>query len=386
MQCLVRRAASLARPVASTSAAIRTLATHATLPTPPTTATPAPARAKYLVLAKPDRPKQARLSPKSSRLAGRTPAKPRKALSPLAAGATQATAGSVQIFLPSVFVRLVRNTGAHADDPYTATFRTDLRLTKPDITNYLQNIYGLAVTSIRTINYSSPLSRNPIGGGYSRGGGTKSYKKVLVTLEEPFWYPEERSREWCIEHFQREAMEDMRDRKMLKIGDGQKYGVNSERYRGAGKLRAEVDRLKAIATAGGAEVDMPGDGKSSQRRPSGRKMRKNVVRSRAERIDEKKSTVEREMDRLREAGWVRHPLSVANGPRDHQCLLASETNPLSCSCLSDDRRCEVGAKSGARGDGLPQVRLDVLPAPLHFFDTVRIGTRECVVSEVGARL
>ncbi|KAK4705998.1 large subunit ribosomal protein L23, partial [Phenoliferia sp. Uapishka_3] len=308
MASIVRRVVALTRTTANaTTSSVRALATQASTPSSllPSKADP---RSKYLVQDKPERPAVARISPSSSRIAGRTPSKPRKSISPLKASAdgivpTQSTQGQVKIFLPSVFVRLVRNTGQHASDPYTATFRTDLRLTKPDISNYLLNIYGLAIDSIRTINYSSPLKRNPIGGGYSRGGGTKSYKKVLVTMKEPFWYPEERSRDWCNEHFQREAMEEMRDRKMLKIGDGQKYGVASERYRGAHKSSAEVARLTAIAQAGGTEIVEEGDGKSALRRPSGRKMRKNVVRSRAERIGEKKSVIESEMDRLREAGW-----------------------------------------------------------------------------------
>ncbi|KWU42087.1 hypothetical protein RHOSPDRAFT_7418, partial [Rhodotorula sp. JG-1b] len=94
-----------------------------------------------------------------------------------------------RVYLPSVFMRLVRNTQQYKDDPYTATFRTSLQLTKPDIANYLKNVYGLEITSIRTLNYLSALKRNPIGGGKSRSGGTKNYKKVLVTMKDPFWYP-----------------------------------------------------------------------------------------------------------------------------------------------------------------------------------------------------
>lgn len=324
MQSLLRRSVALVRvPIASTSS--RSLATHVVAATPfegtpsqPDSSLSVPTFAHrksknpYLVQAPVERPKVPRHSANSSRITGRREqVGPRKALSFVLQTdegvVPHATSGEVKIFLPSVFVRLVRNQGAHAGDPYTATFRTDLRLTKPDISNYLRNVYGLAITSLRTINYSSPLSRNPIGGGYGRGGGTKSYKKVLVTLTEPFWYPPERSREWCNEHFQREQMEEMRDRKMLKIGDGQKYGVASHRYRGAGKLRAEVERLKAIVVAGGTVGEVESDGTSALRRPSGRKQFKNVVRSRAEKISEAKTVVELEMDRLRSAGWVRLP-------------------------------------------------------------------------------
>lgn len=265
----------------------------------------------YIVSAPVERPKAPRYSKHSSRITGRTPNRPRKALSltPLAedgvdgSGYEPATGGEIKIFLPSVYMRLVRNTGEHAKDPYTATFRTDLRLTKPDISNYLKNVYNLGITSIRTMNYMSPVKRNPIGGGYSRTGGTKNYKKVVVGLTEPFWYPEERGREWCNEHFERDRMEELRDRKMLKIGDGQKYGVQSSRYRGARKSAAEIARLEAIIAKGGAEVEATDGIPSAQRRPAGLKKKKNVMRSREEKITQGRTRVEDEIARLREAGW-----------------------------------------------------------------------------------
>ncbi|GAA6022176.1 hypothetical protein JCM10207_003934 [Rhodosporidiobolus poonsookiae] len=303
--------------LASTS---RTLATVVSSPfDPPAHTSPAPdsslplAGNPYVVL--PKQPsasadKAPRVSKNSSRVKGRTPPKPRKATSPTelnpdgAVGERlQATDGLVKVFLPSVFMRLVRNTGEHRDDPYTATFRTHLELTKPDISNYLKNVYGLHITSIRTINYLSKLKRSPIGGGMTRSGGTKNYKKVIVTMTEPFWYPEERSRGWLNEHFERDRMEEMRDRKMLKIGDGHKHMVGSQRYRGADKSRAERERLRAVSKAGGNDVDARPDEDSAQKRPIGLKKARNVIRSRAERISERQDVLEQEVERLREAGW-----------------------------------------------------------------------------------
>jgi ribosomal protein L23 len=243
-----------------------------------------------------------KISIHSSKIKGRGPQKPRKALN----DDQTALAGEVKIFLPSVFMRLVRNSGAHAGDPYTATFRTDLRLNKPDISNYLKNVYGLSITSLRTINYLSAVRRNPIGGGYSRKGATKNYKKVMVTMEQPFWYPTERSREWCNEHFERDRMEEMRDRKMLKIGDGQKYGVSSPRYRGASKPREQIERLAELVNQGGLSKDavaLAGDGNSVQRRPAGLKMKKNVLRSREERVRETKSSLDIRIEQLKADGW-----------------------------------------------------------------------------------
>ncbi|KDE06046.1 hypothetical protein MVLG_03600 [Microbotryum lychnidis-dioicae p1A1 Lamole] len=260
----------------------------------------------YVVPPKVRQPPAPRYSKHSSRVKGRTPFKVRKSLNPIRDGVEFAEQGEVKIYLPSVFVRLVRNTGVHANDPYTATFRTDLRLSKPDISNYLRNVYGLTITSLRTINYLSKMKRNPIGGGYSRGGGAKNYKKVIVTMTEPFWYPEERSRTWLNEHFERDRMEAMRDRKMLQIGDGQRYGVSSPRYRGASRSKAELEKLKKLVDEGGAnaeDLETPGDGRSADRLPTGLKIRKNVMKSREERKSDKASLVEQEMERLRAAGW-----------------------------------------------------------------------------------
>ncbi|GAA5951498.1 hypothetical protein JCM21900_001585 [Sporobolomyces salmonicolor] len=328
MQSLIRRTAGLslaaaARP-ARTAVAVpaRALATHVVdapfdRPTsyarPSSSAdptTPLPSNPRVVIPSSTPAVKAPRHSKHSSRVTGRTARKPRKALSPTslkaggAAGEYEpATQGDVKIYLPSVFVRLVRNSSEHKDDPFTATFRTSLQLTKPDISNYLKNIYGLNITSIRTVNYLGKLTRNAIGGGYSRNG-TKNYKKVVVTMTEPFWYPEERSRAWCNEHFERDRMEELRDRKMLKIGDGQKYGVGAQRYRGAHKSKAELARLKEVNENGGHDLDAKIEGDdSAQKRPSGLKKRRNVLRSKAEGIDDKKNAVEREMQRLREAGW-----------------------------------------------------------------------------------
>lgn len=283
----------------------RSLATVVSLPTFPK-ASSLDSSNKFIVPSKTTISTPApRYSAKSSRMraSGRSPIKLANQLRP--DEDKSKLVGQVLIHLPSVFIRLVRNTAEHEHDPFTATFRTDVRLTKPDITNYLKNIYGLAITSIRTINYLAAVRRNSIGGGYSRAGSTKNYKKVMVTMEQPFWYPEEKARDWCNEHFERDRMEEMRDRKMLKIGDGQKFGVSSNRYRGAHKSKVEVARLAKIVADGGLDVkavqvdDIP----SVQRRPAGLRKHKNVMRSKAERASTAKDIVDQKVADLRSAGW-----------------------------------------------------------------------------------
>lgn len=323
LRSLILGASNAARSTTTaraTPAATRTLATQVVDSPfdPPTTRLQPPRRASTVDLAYPlpdsrsvhlpkdptPIKKAPRYSKHSSRVKGRTPPKPPKAV---ASGPEGATHGDVRVYLPSVFMRLVRNTQQYKDDPYTATFRTSLQLTKPDIANYLKNVYGLEITSIRTLNYLSALKRNPIGGGKSRSGGTKNYKKVLVTMKDPFWYPAERTRAWLNEHFERDRTEEMRDRKMLKIGDGNKYKVGSFRYRGA-RFSARRAELRAAATGEGSadatELDKPVAGDVvADKRATGLKRKRNVMRSREERVVEQRSMLEREMDRLRAAGW-----------------------------------------------------------------------------------
>lgn len=300
MLSALRRVALGRTPLASTSRPLATLAPP--LPEFPRADQLDP-KNRFIVPSKPPRAPVKRYGAKSSRVraSGRSPSQAPNYLRE--ESDRTKLVGEVKIYLPSVFMRLVRNTAEHAGDPYTATFRTDLRLTKPDIANYLKNIYGLAVTSLRTINYLSAVKRNPVGGGYSRTGGTKNYKKVMVTMQEPFWYPEERSREWCNEHFERDRMEELRDRKMLRIGDGNKYGVSSPRYRGAGKSKVEIERLTNLVLTGGTDIAARSDGKASERRPSGLKMRKNVMARRAEKAGELRSSVQDKMEQLREQGY-----------------------------------------------------------------------------------
>lgn len=102
-------------------------------------------------------------------------------------------------------------------------------------------------------------------------------------------------------------MEELKDRRMLRVGDGQKYGVGSFRYRGAGRSRADLDMLKLASEKGSEEATMlPGAGQpynSADRKKTGLKRAGNVLRSKEERVSEKKDKIGREMDRLKDAGW-----------------------------------------------------------------------------------
>lgn len=89
-----------------------------------------------------------------------------------------------KIFLPNIIFRLVRNFTPPGQpyNPYEATFRIPQSVTKTDIRSYLSAVYGVKTTYIRTDNYQPTHLR----GGRTRG---KVYKRAVVGLVDPFYYP-----------------------------------------------------------------------------------------------------------------------------------------------------------------------------------------------------
>ena len=93
-----------------------------------------------------------------------------------------------RIYLPNIILRLVRNhtpTG-QPYNPYEATFRIPQSVTKTDIRALLLAMYGVKTTYIRTDNYFSPRYRT-IKGWERRP--YKTYKRAVVGLVDPFYYP-----------------------------------------------------------------------------------------------------------------------------------------------------------------------------------------------------
>lgn len=105
-----------------------------------------------------------------------------------------------QIYLPNIIIRLIRNSPREAKNPFIATFRVPVQLTKPDIVSYLWQVYGLKVTSISTITEMGEIVRQQPG-SYKAKYRKKNTKKAIVGLEEPFWFPEPRPKDYLDEYF-----------------------------------------------------------------------------------------------------------------------------------------------------------------------------------------
>ncbi|KAH7105920.1 hypothetical protein BKA62DRAFT_688377 [Auriculariales sp. MPI-PUGE-AT-0066] len=97
-----------------------------------------------------------------------------------------------RVYLPNYIVSLVRNktTPGHAYNPFEATFNVPQSMTKLDIRGYLHAVYGLDVTYVRTTIPLTFNERKRDRDTMRRGVAERSrYKKAVVGLNEPFYYP-----------------------------------------------------------------------------------------------------------------------------------------------------------------------------------------------------
>jgi len=63
------------------------------------------------------------------------------------------------------------------------TFKVDLKASKPAIRQAIQQMFGVTVTAVRTINVRAK-ERRPGGLGRGRSGVRGAWKKAIVTLKD----------------------------------------------------------------------------------------------------------------------------------------------------------------------------------------------------------
>ncbi|KAH9807423.1 hypothetical protein DFH28DRAFT_81962 [Melampsora americana] len=109
------------------------------------------------------------------------------------------------VYFPNISLKLVRPSSTDKSDPYTAIFHSDLRLTKPDIYNYLRQVYGLGITSIRTAIYRGRYIRklkSKVTGGLLRSRDkNRTFKKIWIGMNLPFFFPSFKSLKWLEDHY-----------------------------------------------------------------------------------------------------------------------------------------------------------------------------------------
>ena len=140
-------------------------------------------------------------------------------------GTTQTQVVGQKVYLPNVIFRMVRNFTPPGKpyNPYEATFRVSQSVTKTDIRSYLAAVYGVQTTYIRTDNYLSPYKRVSTGWQKKR----KEYKRAVVGLVEPFYYPQaiedmsrverEERQKWLEDRFFVKELKEMRTWELLRM-------------------------------------------------------------------------------------------------------------------------------------------------------------------------
>ncbi|KAG6891216.1 hypothetical protein C0995_008468 [Termitomyces sp. Mi166 len=148
-------------------------------------------------------------------------------------GAEETEVVGRRVYLPNIIIRLVRNNTPKGEpyNPYEATFRIPKSVTKTDLRSYLLAVYGVKTTYIRTDNYIAPVP-----GRHRIRKAFKTYKRAVVGLVDPFYYPhrledmpekqKEEREKWIEDNFQIMATRAMKKYELLRLTKGQSKGWN----------------------------------------------------------------------------------------------------------------------------------------------------------------
>jgi len=135
-------------------------------------------------------------------------------------------------------------------NPYEATFRVTQSITKTDIRSYLASVYGVKTTYIRTDNYLSPYKRTLAHGSGGWEKTRKVYKRAVVGLEEPFYYPQaiedmnkkerEDRQKWLNDSFFVQNLKEMKAWELLRITRKSSSNWNWKNRDGFGAQRGKI--------------------------------------------------------------------------------------------------------------------------------------------------
>jgi large subunit ribosomal protein L23 len=171
-----------------------------------------------------------------------------------------------KVYLPNIVFKLTRNFTPPGQpyNPYEATFRLPHSITKADIRSYLRSVYGVQTTYIRTDNYFAPVKQ--LRYGRTKPLSHRSYKRAVVGLVEPFYYPNaledmseqerEERQKWIEQKFQTGLMDEMRAYEMLRLT---RQGSKNWKWRGEatakrGRILKQVMEARQQREAALAEV------------------------------------------------------------------------------------------------------------------------------------
>ncbi|KAG9125892.1 hypothetical protein FRC07_005750 [Ceratobasidium sp. 392] len=184
-----------------------------------------------------------------------------------------------RIYLPNIIFRLVRNYTPPGEpyNPFEATFRVPQSVTKLDIRGYLLSMYGVRTTYIRTDNRIADIQRSRSTFSLGRWGSAQdTYKRAVVGLEEPFYFPQahedmdakerEARDEYLNRKFRREEVMKLRANFRMRVFRPSQYRNDAMNMNLRGKIVRKVMEQKraregAVANAVGdmlADADVAG--------------------------------------------------------------------------------------------------------------------------------
>ncbi|KAI9033291.1 ribosomal protein L23/L15e core domain-containing protein, partial [Hyaloraphidium curvatum] len=105
-----------------------------------------------------------------------------------------------KIFFPNIIFRMIRSPPGYL--PNQVVFRVPPHVNKLDIRTYLERLYGVTVTDVRTANYMEKVKWKELARATrslvrreKRGMGLRptrvpAYKRAIVTVTEDFRWPD----------------------------------------------------------------------------------------------------------------------------------------------------------------------------------------------------
>ncbi|KAI8052351.1 ribosomal protein L23/L15e core domain-containing protein, partial [Syncephalis plumigaleata] len=94
--------------------------------------------------------------------------------------------GGKRVYFPNLIFTFVRSNLP----PNQAVFRVEPHVNKLDVRDYLWHLYGVRVLDVRTTVFLGKERSKITKSGIARVKRDPSWKKVIVTLEDEFYFPE----------------------------------------------------------------------------------------------------------------------------------------------------------------------------------------------------
>ncbi|KAJ7598637.1 mitochondrial ribosomal protein L23 [Mycena floridula] len=226
----------------------------------------------------------------------------------------------VPIFLPNIVFKLVRNQTPVGEpyNPFEATFRLPLNVTKSDIRSYLLAVYGVETTYIRTDVHRPPMrnGRVRLTALYRQQKLSTAYKRAVVGLKDPFYYPLRMEDMNEKDHAARELwLEDHYGLKARALSS-RAQALSATGKLGHAKFQSIMKKLEIGAVD---QVSIPVNGRG------------NILKKIAEQRTKREEEIQKRADRWSEMRQKKIPIQVGKARENVEMGAMRSTSPKSFS-------------------------------------------------------